>query len=294
MLTEYIKLIRVSHWIKNIFVFFPLFFHGTVASISNLNNCIAVFIAFCCISSCIYIINDYMDIKLDRLHSEKRNRPLAKGTINKANALTLLLVLLAAVILICIFWIKNHSVSLVIAIYAINNVIYSFYIKKIAVADIASIATGFVLRVIGGGVATNIPVSNWLILMTFLLALFIGLAKRRDDVLLMNDNGVILRHSLTGYNKTFIDNAMTMMCSVLITCYLLYLSSGELKKVQTPYIFLTAIPVVLGILRYMQITFVKERSGSPVSILYKDIFLQVCIAVWLLTFSYFIYFFKLN
>jgi hypothetical protein len=155
--------------------------------------------------------------------------------------------------------------------------------------DITFIAIGFILRLYCGAYIGDIGVSQWLMFMTFLLALFLGFSKRRDDLLLIKDKTVIIRKSLNGYNILFVNHAMTILSSILIVCYIFYLNSPEVSQRLGEYINVSFFPVIVGILRYLQITFVEENSGSPTDVLLKDHFLQACIITWILIFLYCIY-----
>ena len=148
--------------------------------------------------------------------------------------------------------------------------------------DIVCIAIGFVLRIFAGGLAAGIAVSPWLVIMTFLLALFLALAKRRDDLLIVNDGGTRVRKAIDGYNLEFISLAMGIMASVIIVAYILYTVSPEVvAKHGTGKLYISGIWVLLGLLRYLQITFVEEKSGSPTLVLIKDYLLQGVIVLWL-------------
>jgi hypothetical protein len=164
-------------------------------------------------------------------------------------------------------------------------------LKHVAIIDIAIIAIGFVLRLFVGAAVTSIPLSVWIVVMTFLLALFLALAKRRDDVLIFEKSGKLMRNSINGYNLKFIDTAMSIMASVVILAYILYtITPVVTKKIQSDNLYLTAFFVLIGILRFMQITFVEEKSGSPTKVLLQDRFLQTIILGWILVFALIIYF----
>ena len=164
------------------------------------------------------------------------------------------------------------------------NIFYSFKLKHIAIVDIFIIAFGFVLRLFIGGTCGNIELSHWIILMTFLLALFLALAKRRDDVML-SSQGKTLRKNIDGYNYEFISASMILMSGVIIVSYILYTVSNDVvEKFNTSNLYLTSIFVILGILRYMQITFVEQNSGSPTKVVLTDRFLQITILLWLISF----------
>ena len=152
------------------------------------------------------------------------------------------------------------------------------------------IAFGFVLRLLVGGIATDIPLSNWIVLMTFLLTLFLSLAKRRDDVILMNETGHAPRTNTIRYNLSFINQAITITATVTIVCYIMYTVSPEVEqRVGTRYLYLTTVFVLLGILRYLQLTLVDNKSGDPTKTLLRDRFLQVVLALWVLAFLVIIY-----
>ncbi|HHG86179.1 MAG TPA: prenyltransferase, partial [Bacteroidetes bacterium] len=236
------------------------------------------------VASAIYILNDYFDIEEDRKHPSKKSRPLASGAISVRNGLMLmaLLLLLGGT---GMYFISKEALLLT-GIYVGNNLLYSFRLKHIAILDVTMIAVGFVLRLFIGSAAGegSLPLSMWIILVTYLLALFLALAKRRDDVLL-RAAGKKVRKSIDGYNLEFINGAMMIMASLTVVGYISYCTSEEvISRLGTEKLYFTVGFVVLGILRYMQITFVEEKSGSPTKVLMKDIFLQLTLAGWLITF----------
>ena len=173
---------------------------------------------------------------------------------------------------------------MILGSYLVLNLIYSFNLKHLAVLDVFCIALGFVLRVYAGGVAAGVVISHWLVALTFLLALFLALGKRRDD-LLQTNAGNSVRKSLDGYNLEFVGLAMGVMAAVIIVAYFLYtISPDTIARHGTDQLYLTSFWVILGLLRYFQITLVEERSGSPTIIFLKDTFLQITIIFWLLSF----------
>jgi 4-hydroxybenzoate polyprenyltransferase len=170
------------------------------------------------------------------------------------------------------------------------NIAYSFYLKHIAILDVVIIAIGFVLRLFIGSAVTGIPLSMWIVLMTFLLALFMALAKRRDDMLIYLDTGKKMRKVIDGYNLQFLDTAMSIMASVVIVAYVIYTSSAEvIARVNSEYLYLTGLFVILGIMRYLQVAFVLKDSGSPTKIVLKDRFMQLTLIGWVLTFAWILY-----
>lgn len=284
-----LKLIRVHQWTKNLFLFAPLFFSGQILHIEKLTSAILGFFCFCGIASSVYIINDLMDYEKDKTHPSKKNRPIASGEIPKLHAIILFFFL---IINVFIFSFQlNVFFFLVILFYFTLNILYSFGLKHISLVDTFIISIGFVLRVSAGGVLTNVPVSHWLYIMTFLLALFIAIAKRRDDVLILNQTGSEMRASIKGYNLEFITSTISILCATLIVSYLLYITSNEVvARFEGKHPYISTIFVILAILRYLQITLVLEKSGSPSKILLKDVFIQVVILLWILFFITIIYF----
>ncbi len=283
-----IKLMRPHQYIKNLFIFLPPLFATKITDLTLLTNAFIAFIAFSLTASAIYTLNDYHDIEEDRRHPKKKNRPLASGAISKPQAIIIMSVLgITGFLLMSILSIE--AVSILLA-YVVMNITYSFYLKHIAILDITIIAIGFVLRLFIGSVVTDVPLSMWIVVMTFLLALFMALAKRRDDVLIYLDTGKKMRKVIDGYNLQFLDTTMAIMASVVIVAYTIYTTSSPvIQKVHSKYLYLTALFVILGILRYLQITFVYKDSGSPTKIVLKDRFMQLVILGWIITFVWILY-----
>jgi 4-hydroxybenzoate polyprenyltransferase len=276
-----INLLRVHQYIKNLFIFAPLLFSFHI-TYENIINSLIAFILFSLLASSIYVLNDYMDINEDKKHPKKKNRPLASGEITK-NMAKMLIILLSVVSLASSFFI-NKRLFVVLLIYFILNIAYSLKLKHITIIDIFIIATGFVLRLFAGSSVIQTSLSMWIIIMTFLLALFLAIAKRRDDVLLFAQ-GKETRKNIDGYNIEFVNATMVFMSGVIVVSYILYtVSEDVIKRLGTNYLYLTSFFVILGIMRYMQITFVEENSGSPTKIVLKDKFLQITILFWLLSF----------
>jgi len=288
-LKSVVKLIRPHHYIKNLFIFLPLFFVGQITNPQLLTNALIAFIAFSMSASAVYILNDFLDIEVDRLHPEKKHRPLASGLISKKEAF--LLIAVFSVAGISLITTQSLQALIVLLTYITLNIGYCFFFKHIAIIDITIIAIGFVLRIFVGSFATEIPLSKWIVLMTFLLALFLALAKRRDDVLHFMNTGKKMRKVIDGYNLQFIDGAMMILSSVVIVSYILYTTSLEVtQRIQSEFMYLTSLFVILGIFRYLQISFVENNSGSPTKIMIKDKFIIITIFSWVSSFVYLIYF----
>ena len=284
-----IKLIRPHQYIKNIFILLPLFFVGEILNTDKILNAVTAFAAFSLVASAIYIFNDYNDIKDDRRHPKKKHRPLASGLVNKTTALSLMVFLL----LIGFSLMATISINsvIVLTIYVSINILYSLKLKRIALLDVTIIAIGFVLRLFAGSFACDVSLKVWIVIMTFLLALFLALAKRRDDVLILNKSGNKMRKSIDGYNLDLIDGAMFIMSAVVIVAYLQYTTSREIiEKFQNENLYLTTIFVIFGVMRYLQMTFVEKNSGSPTEIILKDRIMQINLLLWVLSFIWIIYF----
>jgi 4-hydroxybenzoate polyprenyltransferase len=279
---------RPHQYIKNLFIFLPLFFAMKITNTELLFNAFIAFISFSLTASAIYALNDYHDIEEDKHHPKKKNRPLASGAISKSQAIIIMSILfVSGFTLMALLSLKAVGI---LTAYVIMNIAYSYHLKHIAIIDITIIAVGFVLRLFIGSVVTNIPLSMWIVIMTFLLALFMALAKRRDDVLIFMDTGKKMRKVIDGYNLQFLDTAMAIMASVVIVAYIIYTVSPEVTgRLGTHNLYLTALFVILGIMRYLQIAFLDQESGSPTNIVLSDRFMQLVLVGWLITFAWILY-----
>lgn len=292
-LSLFIQLIRPHQWIKNFFVAAPLFFGGALSRVDLLINTLVAFFAFCLVSSAVYCLNDWLDIPSDQLHPVKRYRPLASGKISRFQGLALLVVLLVLGLLWVALLLPSLSLPLlgVLGGYFVMNVFYSLWLKRWAIVDVFVIALGFVLRVYAGGIATAIVPSRWLLLMTFLLTLFMAFAKRRDDVLIWQRTGEKMRPSISQYNLTFLDHTITILATTLLVAYLLYTLSDEVvqRLGEGNLLFVTFVFVLYTLLRYLQLTFVCEKSGSPTQLFWKDRGLQWGSIGWIISFAVILY-----
>lgn len=283
-----LSLLRPSQYIKNFFIFLPLFFGLQITNIEALCNALIAFMAFSLAASSIYIINDYHDIEEDRRHPIKKHRPLAAETVSLKSAFTVMGVLLLGSVILMLS--LSVEATLILAFYVLMNIAYSFYLKHIAILDVTIISIGFILRLFIGSSVTNIPLTMWIVVMTFLLALFIALAKRRDDVRLFLETGEKMRKVIDGYNVEFLDGAMMIMASVVIVSYILYTTSAEIiQKLHSDYLYLTSFFVIIGFMRYLQLAFVEKKGGNPTQIILKDKFMQLTVLGWLLSFTWILY-----
>lgn len=278
-----LKLMRPHQYVKNVFIFAPLFFSFNFDDNAKIITTFIIFILFSILASSVYILNDLMDIEQDKLHPTKKYRPLACASVSTKTA-KVLFIFLSTFSLIASFFISQNLFYVLLS-YFIINILYSLKLKHISILDIFLIAIGFVLRLFAGSVATDIHLSMWIIIITFLLAIFLALAKRRDDVLLAQ-TGAQTRKNIDGYNLEFVNATMTLMSGVVVVSYILYTVSSEvIARVHTEYLFLTSFFVLLGIFRYMQITFVEQKSGNPSKIILSDKFLQITLVLWVVSFA---------
>ncbi len=284
---QYLKLIRPQQWVKNGFVLIPAFFAGKIGILFSTPKLAVAVASFCAAASAVYILNDIFDLEKDKIHEVKRGRPLATGAISVRSA-SLLLIVFAAIAGLLAYAVGSAFLY-VIGGYFVLNVLYSLVLKHISLIDISLIALGFILRVLAGGIAAEVPVSKWLILMTFLLACCLALGKRRDDLLLDVDKES-LRPSLSGYTLAFIDTCRVVLGGTTIVCYIMYtVSEDVVQRLHSDHIYLTSIFVILGMLRFLQIAIVEQKSGSPTLILLKDTMIQVMIGLWLISFFVILY-----
>lgn len=285
---RYLFLLRVHHWVKNFFLFIPVFFAGEFFEVDRLIVLAQGFLCFCFVSSAIYILNDYRDIEADKLHPIKKNRPLASGKISPRFAFACIAILL----IVGLGWAFMLKLSFLymLLLYILINVSYSFGLKDIALVDVFLISCGFLIRTVSGGLLAGVAVSQWLIIMVFLLSLMLAFAKRRDD-LVRAGTGKILRKSSRHYSMEYLHICLSLIAGVTMVCYLMYTFSEEVKdRLGENYLSFTSLFVFAGILRYLQITMLNQHEGSPTRIFLTDRIIQATILGWVLTFSITLYF----
>lgn len=286
---SYLKLLRPQQWVKNIFVLAPLFFSGGIGDSALLQKSLAAFVAFCILSSAVYCINDVVDREADRRHERKRCRPVASGKIKPSLALIIAAVLTTISIAGAYVLVGDNLIYVLLG-YFIINLLYSIWIKRVAILDVIIVSSGFVLRLFAGSVATDVVLSNWIVVTTFLLALFLAFAKRRDDVVILQRTGVKMRESVLEYNLRFIDVTLSVLASAIIICYLMYTIDEEVgRQYHSTYLYLTSVFVIAGILRYLKRTITDGNSGSPTEAVFTDSFIQICVVGWIVSLAFFLY-----
>lgn len=280
-------LMRPEQWVKNLFVGAAMFFSGNLTNLDMWGSEIACFVAFCLASSAVYCFNDIADAKRDRLHPLKCKRPVASGCISRSTAGSMAALLSVAGIGITALACDGGNRLVCIAIiagYLALNLCYTLWLKRVAIIDVTIVAIGFDLRVWLGAEAADIWLSPWIVTMVFLLALTLALGKRRYDALVLDDSSG--RH----YSVTFLTQSITMLCAATLVCYVLFCVSPEVTaRFHTDALYLTSLPVMAGLLRYMQLTFIDNRSGDPTRILLDDKVMWGCVGCWIACFIAIIY-----
>lgn len=270
----YIRLARPRQWIKNLFVFSALIFAKLIFEPVYLKTVFLATISFCLISSCVYILNDIFDADKDRVHPQKRTRPVAAGIVSKTEAWVLLIILLPVALIFGFY--LNRGFGLILLLYFTNNVLYSTIVKHMVILDVMSIALGFLLRVIGGGVVIDVYISQWILLCTLLLSLFLGFSKRRNELVILEEGADSHRKILKEYSLEFIDNMLSIVTASTVMAYSLYTFSSK-----NSYYMILTIPFVLyGVFRYQYIVYQKKEGGSPEDAVLSDIPLMLCILLW--------------
>lgn len=272
-----LKLMRPKQWIKNLFVFGAILFSGTFSNTSYIYYTLITFVAFCFISSTVYVINDIVDIENDKVHPKKCKRPLAAGDITIKEGIFLGIIL--AITALTLSFLLDFKVGLVILTYLIMNLLYTFKMKQEVILDIFSIAIGFILRLLAGSFAIGIIASKWIILCTLFLSLYLGFGKRRNEIITLEDDAANHRAILSLYSISFLDQALNIVLTCTIIFYAMYTAVGAENR----YMIGTVIFVVYGVLRYNYLIFNKNLGGSPTEIVLKDKPLIINIVCWVIS-----------
>jgi 4-hydroxybenzoate polyprenyltransferase len=268
-MNEYLKLLRVKHYIKNLLVFLPLFFSLSFYNAGRVFICLIGFFAFSLMSSVIYIINDIKDIERDKLHTTKRKRPLAAGTIKKTNAavMAIILIVLLVSIIIILNLHKNIPAMSILLFYSLLNILYSFGLKNVPVVDIIILASGFVLRVIFGGLIIGVEISVWLYLVITIGAFYMGFGKRRNELLQQNEE---TRKVIKAYSYNFLDKNMYVCQALCVAFYSLWSIDPVTVARFHSNSFIYTIPLVFVILLKYSFNIEAQSDGDPVTVILSD------------------------
>lgn len=280
-----IQLIRPKQWIKNSFIFAAIIFSGNFLNLKMLSSNIVTFLLFCMTSSSVYILNDIVDIDKDRCHPKKKYRPLPSGKVSIKSAVIVDILIVISVALISFLYL-DIRILCIFSIYFITNIMYSFKLKNIVIIDVMVITFGFVLRVESGSIATGVQVSPWLFLCTILLSLFLGLNKRKSEIITLKDKSANHRKILEEYSVEMIDKMLTIVTPSILMAYSLYTFSSVQSKTM-----MYTIPFVLyGIFRYEYLMDKQNVGGKPEDVFANDFPFLVNIILWVLSSLIIIYF----
>lgn len=283
-----LELMRPRQWIKNGFVLAPLFFGADLLHRAAVMHALTAMIAFCLASSAVYIFNDWRDMDADRVHAKKKKRPLPSGRVSVGAALSTMLALLAGAAAVVILGRLPPAFGLIILLYLAINLGYSLGLKQVAVIELFLVSSGFILRLVGGGIALDVTLSPWIVVATGTVALLLATGKRRGDIARRNDaQGA--RKSLAGYNLPFLDSVLSALAGATLVVYLLFCVSDYAVGRYGSYVLVTAIPVAIGLMRYLQLIIVYEDGDSPSDLVLRDRGLFATILIFIAIFGVMIY-----
>ncbi len=283
-----LELMRPRQWIKNGFVLAPLFFGADLLHRTQVVHALIATAAFCLASSAVYIFNDWRDMEADRLHAKKQSRPLASGRISVPMALAAMIALLAGTAAIALLGGLPRAFGLIIAVYLAINLGYSLGLKQVGVIELFLVSSGFILRLLGGGIALGVVLSPWIVISTGTVALLLTTGKRRGDIARRNDTNNA-RRSLAGYNLAFLDNVLSALTGATLVVYLLFCVSDYAVGRYGHIVLVTAVPVAVGLLRYLQLIIVYEDGDSPSDLLLRDRGLLATVFIFVAFFGVLIY-----
>jgi 4-hydroxybenzoate polyprenyltransferase len=275
-LRGFFLLLRPRHWLKNMFVTAPLLFSGELVRPASIILSVLAFLCFCTAASAVYVFNDMYDMDKDRVHPAKKHRPLTAGIIGRSEASALLILLVPASVINA--FIMSRIFGLIILVYFINNLLYTLILKKLVIIDAMSVAAGFLLRVAGGAAVIDVEMSPWLILCTFLLALMLGLGKRKNELTALGESAANHRLILNCYTREMTDSMLSAVSAASILSYSLYTFFSNDKW----YYIFTTLFVIYGILRYLYLLNSKNPAVGPEEILFSDAPTVVNLFLWVL------------
>ncbi|MBI2871173.1 MAG: decaprenyl-phosphate phosphoribosyltransferase [Candidatus Omnitrophica bacterium] len=289
MIQYIIRSMRISQWVKNLFFLAPLVFSKTLFDADRLARATVGFVLLSLISSACYLINDWRDKETDRLHPEKSRRPIAAGLLTGRAVLGAAGLLAALGILLALF-LLGYSTASIFALFFLTGLWYSFRLRDVEFLDIFVIAALFALRVLAGGQAIRVEISEWLLAATFFISLLLALGKRRHELLILGAGARRHRKVLGSYSAVLLDQMIALVAAATCVSYLLYtLSDYALLKFGTDALFFTSPFVVYGLFRFYALVYDASRDESPTDLLLKDVRLRVNTLLWLLAIVALIY-----
>lgn len=284
VLTSLIRAMRPKQAIKNLFVFAALVFAGhltdPVKGPQNFARTLLAFVLFSLVAGSVYLLNDIMDVQQDRAHPEKCNRPIAAGVLSIH--LAWIVMIMIAVFGLGASLLIDLSFGLVVLAYFVMQIAYCLALKRMVLLDVFTIAAGFVLRTVAGAMIIHVHISQWLLLCTLQLALFLGFGKRRQELVLLGDGAGSHRAILSEYSLPFLDQMINIVAGVTIVCYSVYTIESDTAKLH-PHLWITVPFVLYGVCRYLYLVYQRGWGGAPDEALRKDRMLQLAIVLWFIT-----------
>lgn len=275
-----IRSMRPEQWLKNGFVLAPIVFSGRIGDPDAWVRTLFALVAFCAASSATYLVNDVIDREADRAHPTKRNRPIAAGEVSVGLALAVSVSLIVAAVAISV--VLGGWFPAVLIAYVTLVVLYSAVLKRAVFLDVLVVAAGFVLRVAGGAVAIDVPVSRWILLVAYLLALYLALGKRRTELVVLGEEAGNHRVVLGHYTLPMVDSAISVVLGATVLAYALYtVAPDTVAKVGSEGLMATVPIVLYGLFRYLYLLHRHELGGSPTKALLTDRPLLACVVIWL-------------
>lgn len=287
---SFLNLIKIKHWIKNIFfIYAPLVFSLQLLNLQKLFDETVAFISFSFVSVFVYILNDIKDKDSDAKHPVKSKRPIASGKISTIKAFIIGTIFLLLGIFASLF--SGIGVTIILVIYIIINVFYTFILKHIVVIDVFIIAFGFFLRVLLGSVAIDVNLSHWMALSTFALSLFLGFCKRRNEMNTLGEEAINCRTNLKDYTVQILDIFIIISSSVTVMSYALYsMDSDVVGKLGTDKLIYSFPFVIYGVFRYLYLVYCKNMGSNPEDIAVKDVGIVTAVILWFVLIVFLIYF----
>lgn len=274
------RLLRVKHWVKNVFIFAPLVFSGQLLDPLKFGNSVIAFLGFSLVTSCIYVLNDFLDREEDKLHPKKCGRFFVENEINRKYVFLICGVTLLAGLISCAA--INQKVLHAALAYIAINLLYNVFFKFIVLIDVVCVAAGFLIRIWIGAFAVGVEASGWLQVCALLLALLLGFTKRKCEILLLGDLASAHRSSLNRYTTEFLDQLINICAALTIAFYLLYVISPETtRRVGSPMLIYSTVFVIYGIYRYLYLVNVKKLGGDPGELFFLDVPFMVNIWLWI-------------
>ncbi len=282
------QLLRPTQWSKNLVVYAALIFAKHLFNRTDVVVVSIGFVSFCLTASAAYVMNDLRDCERDRQHPLKSLRPLPAGRVRRSTATALSVALLASGITVALA--LGLGFGMLVILYFALQVAYTFWLKELVILDVMGIAAGFVIRAAAGGVLIAVPVSPWLIICTFLLALFLGFSKRRHELILLEGRAIEHRASLKEYSPYFLDQMIAVVTASTVVAYAIWTVSPEIReKLGTEKLYLTIPFVLFGIFRYLYLVHQREEGGNPTQLLLTDRPLLVDVLLWIVTAAVLLY-----